>query len=98
MNAITEATQDDTVDVIREITSTVSDKTNLTIDLITDRFIDKNIESMDMLPVTNPSSFQGRGIATSDGVFSPYIFGTTQEERRKRFGYIDLGNSQETES
>ena len=91
LNAVTEATKDDTLDVIREITSTVSDKTNLTIDLITDSFIDKNIASMDMIPVTNPSSFQGRGVATSDGLFSPYIFGTTQEERRKRYSYIDLG-------
>ena len=91
LNAVTEATKDDTLDVIREITSTVSDKTNLTIDLITDSFIDKNIASMDMIPVTNPSSFQGRGVATSNGLFSPYIFGTTQEERRKRYSYIDLG-------
>ena len=91
LNAVTEATQDDSIDIIREITSTVSDKTNLTIDLITDKFIDKNIATMDMGEVTNPSSFQGRGVATPDGLFSPYIFGTTQEERRKRYGYIDLG-------
>ena len=31
LNAVTEATQDDSIDIIREITSTVSDKTNLTI-------------------------------------------------------------------
>ena len=91
LNAVTEATKDDTLDVIREITSTVSDKTNLTIDLITDSFINKNIASMDMIPVTTLVLFRGRGVATSDGLFSPYIFGTTQEERRKRYSYIDLG-------
>mgnify|MGYP003523443404 FL=1 len=48
-----EASSDSDMDTLLKNMSTVSETTNLKIDLITDRFIELNIKTMDMLPVTN---------------------------------------------
>lgn len=68
----------------------VSDTTSMKIDLIGDTFIDANIKMLDLQPVTNPQRFEKGSIPTADGLFSPYIFGHTPEERRTQFAYIDL--------
>lgn len=85
-----EASSDSDMDTLLKNMSTVSETTNLKIDLITDRFIELNIKTMDMLPVTNPSPFRGQNIASPDGIFSPLIFGTTPNEQKRRYGYINL--------
>lgn len=68
----------------------VSNTTSMKIDLIGDTFIDANIKMLDLQPVTNPQRFEKGSIPTADGLFSPYIFGHTPEERRTQFAYIDL--------
>lgn len=70
--------------------NTAGEYTNLTVDLVTDEFMNRNIKYMKMGEVTNPSPYSGSSIVSPDGVFSPYIFGTTPNDRKRRFGYIDL--------
>lgn len=68
-----------------------SDDNPVKIDIVTDQFIDDNIKVYDLVPVTNPIPKEHGGMFTSDGIFSPYIFGVTQDEKKSRFSYIDLG-------
>ena len=68
-----------------------SDDSPMYIDIITDKFIDFNAERNKMIPVTNATAKERGGVFTSDGVFSPYIFGVTPDERRTKFSYIDIG-------
>ena len=60
------------------------------IDIVTDKFIEQNVELYNIVPVTNPVSRERGGVFTSDGIFSPFIFGVTQDEKKSRFSYIDL--------
>lgn len=69
---------------------TAGSHTNLTIDLITDAIVDANIKNMKMMEVTSASTYSGNSVANPDGIFSPYIFGTTAEEKKKKYGYIEL--------
>ena len=68
----------------------VSDTTSLTIDIIGDSFINANIKILGLQEVSNPVRFERGSTPTADGLFSPYIFGHTPEERRTKFAYIDL--------
>lgn len=68
-----------------------SDDSPMFIDIVTDKFIDANAERNGMIPVTNATAKERGGVFTSDGVFSPYIFGVTPDERKTKFSYIDLG-------
>lgn len=68
-----------------------SDDSPMYIDIITDKFIEFNAERNKMIPVTNATAKERGGVFTSDGVFSPYIFGVTPDERRTKFSYIDIG-------
>ena len=59
---------------------------SLEVDLITSEQIEDN-----RLPeVTSPVIYD-KGEYDLNGLFSPTIFGTTQDERRTRYAYIDLG-------
>lgn len=68
----------------------VDETTNMTIDLITDEFIDMNIKRMKMQEVTNQSIYAGNSIRSSDGLMSEYIFGSTLDEQKFKYGYINL--------
>lgn len=61
-------------------------KSGLVLDILD---IDKFIKVNSIREVTNPV-FLDRNMPTRDGVLSYEIFGTSQEERRNRFGYINL--------
>jgi len=52
--------------------------------------IEKFIDANHCPLVTNNVSFNSDGTPTSDGIFSYELFGTTDEERKNTFGYIDL--------
>ena len=60
--------------------------TGLQLDLLD---IEKFIRLNNLVPCTN-AIFLDRNMPTRDGVLSYEIFGTSQEERRNRFAYIDL--------
>ena len=60
--------------------------TGLTLDILD---VEKFISLNKLVPCTNPI-FLDRNMPTRDGVLSYEIFGTSQEERRNRFAYIDL--------
>ena len=60
--------------------------TGLQLDLLD---IEKFIRLNNLAPCENPI-FLDRNMPTRDGVLSYEIFGTSQEERRNRFAYIDL--------
>ena len=53
--------------------------------------INANIKFLGLKEVTSPIPFERGAIPTIDGLFSEVIFGVTQEERRKTWGYINLG-------
>lgn len=67
-----------------------SDDSPMYIDIITDKFIEINANENKMIPVTNATAKERGGVFTSDGIFSPYIFGVTPDERKTKFSYIDL--------
>ena len=69
----------------------VSEDTRLNIDLQTDEIINANIKFLGLKEVTSPIPFERGAVPTIDGLFSEVIFGVTQEERRKTWGYINLG-------
>jgi hypothetical protein len=52
--------------------------------------IEKFIDANHCPLVTNNVAFNSDGTPTSDGIFSYELFGTTDEERKNTFGYIDL--------
>lgn len=62
------------------------ENTSMTVELINDAMLASNF----LTEVTNPISFN-KTIATSDGLFSEVIFGSTPEEKSKTLGYINLG-------
>ena len=68
----------------------VSETTNLHMDVITDSIIDTNIKFLELGEVSNPINFERGRIPTIDGLFSEAIFGVSTEERRLKWGYIDL--------
>lgn len=67
-----------------------SDDSPMYIDIVTDKFIEFNAERNNMIPVTNATAKERGGVFTSDGIFSPYIFGVTPDEKKTKFSYIDL--------
>ena len=56
------------------------------IKLITDKLIENN----ELKVVSNPLFFDRGNSPTLDGLFSDYIFGSTNDERRTTYAYIDL--------
>lgn len=72
---------------------TVGPDVPLKVDIQTQEVIDLSIKYLGMKPVTNPVSFEREGIPTVDGLFSEEIFGKTVDERKRRFGYIDLNTT-----
>jgi DNA-directed RNA polymerase beta' subunit len=56
------------------------------IKLITDKLIENN----ELKVVSNPLFFDRGNNPTVDGLFSEYIFGSTNDERRTTYAYIDL--------
>ena len=69
----------------------VSEDTHLAIDIQTEDIIDANIKFLEIKEVTSPIPFERGAVPTVNGLFSEVIFGVTQEERRKTWGYINLG-------
>lgn len=69
----------------------VSEDTHLNIDIQTEDVINANIKFLELKEVTSPIPFERGAIPTVGGLFSEVIFGVTQEERRKTWGYINLG-------
>ena len=68
----------------------VRDGVAMKIDLQTQDIIDMNIKTLDIKEVSNPIAFSGGTTPTIEGLYSDVIFGTTQDERRRTWGYIDL--------
>lgn len=60
---------------------------SMQIALVTDKLIEKS----NLIPVTDPISFMRGDIPTEGGLFSTTIFGSTAEEQKRIFSYIDLG-------
>lgn len=52
--------------------------------------IDEFIKVNHCQEVTSPIFFQYDGNPTDDGLFSYTIFGMSDEDRKNRFGYVDL--------
>lgn len=69
---------------------TVGPNTPLKIDIQTNEIIDLSIKYLNLKPVSNPVSFERDVIPTMDGLFSDVIFGTTVEERKHQYAYIEL--------
>lgn len=54
--------------------------------------VERFVRVNDLIPVTVPTFFEADGSPTPGGLFSAEIFGRSgSEERRRRWGYIDLG-------
>lgn len=62
------------------------DETPMRLAILTDKIIDFN----QLKKVDNPIMFQQGRSPTVGGLFSDYVFGTTPDERRRTYGYIDL--------
>lgn len=73
-----------------ETVKSISEGQPMRVDFIDDAFADKNIKVLGMLPVTNPIPTERGALPTPDGIYSPIIFGATQDEKKKKCGYIDL--------
>lgn len=71
----------------------VGPDTSMTIDIITDAVIENNIRYLKMKEVKNPVYFlsMSNREPTEDGLFSTSIFGIQPEEKKRKWGYIDLG-------
>ena len=68
----------------------IQDGVPMQVNLATQDIIDMNIKLLRLKEVDNPISFERGTIPTVGGLFSEVIFGTTTEERRKTWGYINL--------
>ena len=55
--------------------------------------INKFIKVNDIAKITNPVVFERPGQPSEDGLLSNTIFGITPDDRKNRFGYIDLGKT-----
>lgn len=67
--------------------------THMTMDIVTDEIINNNIKYLKMKEVKNPIYFRNmtNQEPTDDGLFSTRIFGLQPEEKKRKWGYIDLG-------
>lgn len=67
--------------------------THMTMDIVTDDIINNNIKYLKMREVKNPVYFlsMSNQEPTEDGLFSTKIFGIQPEEKKRKWGYIDLG-------
>ena len=65
----------------------------MAIDIQTPDIIEMNVKLLGLKPVSNAINFERGDIPTVDGLFSKPIFGETQEERRKTFGYVELNTT-----
>lgn len=72
------------------IMATVGPNSPMQLNLQTQDVIEMNIDMLKLGQVSNPISFERGDIPTVNGLFSDLIFGTTQEERRRNWGWIDL--------
>ena len=71
----------------------ISAESPMAIDIQTPDIIEMNIKLLNLKPVSNAINFERGDIPTVDGLFSKVVFGETQEERRKTFGYIELNTT-----
>lgn len=60
------------------------------LDIQTQEILDLSVKYLELKPVTNPIPFERERIPTEDGLFSTEIFGNTVEERKHKYGYINL--------
>ena len=60
------------------------------LDIQTQEILDLSVKYLELKPVTNPINMERDGIPTDDGLFSTEIFGVTAEERKHKYGYINL--------
>lgn len=74
----------------KNLMSTVGPDNPMKLDIQTQTIIDNNIKILKLGQVTNTVSFEKGDIPTTNGLFSEIIFGTTQDERRNKWGWIDL--------
>lgn len=74
----------------KDLMSTVGPDTPMKLNIQTQSIIDNNIKILKLGQVTNTVSFEKGDIPTTTGLFSEIIFGTTQDERRNKWGWIDL--------
>ena len=74
----------------KDLMSTVGPDTPMKLNIQTQSIIDNNIKILKLGQVTNTVSFENGDIPTATGLFSEIIFGTTQDERRNKWGWIDL--------
>lgn len=70
--------------------SVVGPNSPMKLNIQTQAIIDNNIKILKLGQVTNAVSFEKGDIPTTTGLFSEIIFGTTQDERRNKWGWIDL--------
>lgn len=68
----------------------VQDGVPMKINLMTQEIMDMNIKLLHIKEVDNPICFERGTIPTVGGLFSEVVFGTTSEERKKTWGYINL--------
>ena len=73
-----------------QMVQSVRDGVPMQLNIATDDIVNMNIKTLNLKEVTNPSNFESGNIPTVGGLFSEVIFGSTQEERRKTWGYINL--------
>lgn len=65
----------------------LEDDTPMLLAILTDKIIEDNF----LKPVTSPILFEKGSFPAPKGLYSEEIFGTTPEEKHKKYGYIDLG-------
>ena len=68
----------------------VQDGVPMKLNLMTQEIMEMNIKLLHIKEVDNPICFERGTIPTVGGLFSEVVFGTTSEERRKTWGYINL--------
>ena len=68
----------------------IQDGVPMQVNLMTQEIMDMNIRLLHLKEVDNPICFERGTIPTVGGLFSEVVFGTTSEERRKTWGYINL--------
>ena len=74
----------------KDLMSTVGPNNPMKLNIQNQNIIDNNIDILKLGQVTNPIPFEKGDIPTTTGLFSELIFGTTQDERRNKWGWIDL--------
>ena len=76
-----------TLDEAGNLTQAKVEQDGMTLGLLD---MDKFIRVNNLSEVTNPILLENGATFTRDGLLSQEIFGTSTEERRQRFAYIDL--------